>query len=389
MHILKRVSLSVWKGERRMRKVSVFLTTLILAALLLAACGGEETATLEPGTEVPPVTAEVIATDELVGETETVEPDDMTTTPVVPVTGEESPSRLTNLIDLDVWNQDGDQIGDVEDMVLDMDNTTIPYVIVGTGGFLELGEKEVFVPWNMLELQSAADNPNLGDQYALVYTGEQDLYDNAPDVDIDNVLPELGTPADDWDADIRNFWESGVVPEEGTLTETETPAGEATAVPDMTATVEGTDLRGVMLASDVLGATVQVHGADEAVEPDVVATADPNATATLGPDPGIVPDTAEPMDATIEDVIVDPESGEVEYLVISGDFADGERWIPVPLDFVQWDATNQIFLLRVNTTELQNAPVFTNGEFPDFTTDEWRTDIDAFWDDPTLVDDMP
>jgi hypothetical protein len=85
------------------------------------------------------------------------------------------------------------------------------------------------------------------------------------------------------------------------------------------------------------------------------------------------------MDATIEDVIVDPQSGEVQYLVISGDFGQGGRWIPVPLTAVQWNEANQNFLLGVNNADLQTAPAFEGGQFPDFTTDEWRTDIDAFW----------
>jgi hypothetical protein len=46
---------------------------------------------------------------------------------------------------------------------------------------------------------------------------------------------------------------------------------------------------------------------------------------------------------------------------------------------VQWNEANQNFLLGVNNADLQTAPAFEGGQFPDFTTDEWRTDIDAFW----------
>jgi sporulation protein YlmC with PRC-barrel domain len=387
-----------------MRRASIFLSMLIMAAMLLAACGGEETSTSVPSTDVPPITAEATATiDDLAG-TETADPD---TTPVVPVTGEESPSRMSNLLDFDVWNQNSEQIGDVEDMVLDMDNTRISYVIVGTGGFLGLGEKEVLVPWDMLELQSEAGEATDAEGNAFIFTGDPEFYNNAPDIDVDSVLPEWNTPAGDWDTDIRNFWASGVVPE--TTAVTDTPAADGTAVPDvnMTATVapgtdpgqgqfQGTDLQGVILATDVIGSTILVQGNPQALGPDQGlstaapdASADPLATATLGPDPAAIPGSVEIMNAFIEDIIVDPESGEIQYLVITGSFLDGDRWIPVPLGFLQWDETNQNFTLRVNAAALQNAPFFEGGQFPDFSVDNWDDEFDGFWKNPDAATATP
>lgn len=390
-----------------MRRASLFVSVLVLAALLLAACGGEETSTAVPGTtDVPPVTAEVTPT-EIVDGTETADPADTTTTPVVPVTGEESPSRVTNLLDYDVWNQEGEQIGDVEDMVLDLDSTTISYVVVGTGGLLGLGEKEVLVPWDMLEVQTAADEGPAGDQNAFIFTGDQEFYNNAPDVDVDSVLPDRNTTADDWDADIRSFWQSGVAPETGA---TDTPGAEATVTATMTpgtdqglgeGQFQGNDLQGVILATEVLGSVITVQGNDQALSPDpglgtetpeataaTDATAVPLATATLGPDPATVPGT-ETMTATIEDLIVDPDTGEILYLVITGGFAEGERWIPVPLGFVQWDAVNESFVLRVNAAALQNAPFFQDGQFPDFSVDTWDDEFDGFWDNPDIGTPAP
>ena len=388
-----------------MRKVSVFLSMLVMAALLLVACGGQETTTSVPGTNVPPVTVDATGTmDDGIGtETETIDPN-MTTTPGVPVTGEESPSRVTNLLDFGVWHQNGEQIGDVEDMVLDLDNTMISYVIVGTGGFLELGEKEVAIPWDMLEVQTGAGDTTGSQQNAFIFTGDQELFNNAPDTDITGMMPGLGQPADDWDADIRGFWEGGVVPDATEATATPAADTDATASPDanMTATAtlsttdpgqgqgQAQDLQGVMLASEILGSTIQVRGNEQALgtDPAVVGTADPNATvdpnATATTDPAVVDpgQGAEMMDVVVEDLIVDPETGEVRYLVVTGAFAEGERWIPVPLGFVQWDATSQNFLIRVNAAALQNAPVFEGGEFPDMSTEGWDEEFNTFWDNP-------
>jgi sporulation protein YlmC with PRC-barrel domain len=384
----------------------MFLTTLILTALLLVACGGQETTTSVPGTNVPPVTAESTATMEGGTSTETVDPN-MTLTPAVPVTGEESPSRVTNLLDFGVWNQNGEQIGDVEDLVLDLDNTMISYVIVGTGGFLELGEKEVAIPWDMLEVQTGAGDATGSQQNAFIFTGDQELYNNAPDTDVTGMMPGMGQPAGDWDADIRGFWEGGVVPDAAEAEGTATVDGAASPATDATATAtlstgpgqgqgQAQDLQGVMLASEILGSTIQVRGNEQALDTDPavvgtadpnatgVATADPNATATTG-DTGSVTDPgqgAEMMDVTVEDLIVNPDTGEIRYLVVTGGFAEGERWIPVPLGFVQWDAASQNFLIRVNAAALQNAPVFEAGEFPDMSVEGWDEEFRAFWDNP-------
>lgn len=140
-----------------MRKFSILLSILVLAAMVLAACGGEETATNLPSTQVPQITEEVTETaTEAATEAPTEVPtEEATGTPGIPVTGGQNPARVSNQLDFTVWSQDGEQIGEVDDMVLDMENARIAYVVVGTGGFLDLGEREILVPWDSLELQTA------------------------------------------------------------------------------------------------------------------------------------------------------------------------------------------------------------------------------------------
>ena len=379
-----------------MRRVSILLSTIMIVSLLLAACGAEETSTTVPSTNVPPITVEATATEEGTT-TETVEPGDLTTTPGIPVTGEDNISRLSNLLDLDVWNQNSEQIGEVEDMVLDMDNSNIAYVVIETGGFLDIGDKTVLIPWSSLDLQTTAEGAQ---ETAFVLAADAEMLTNAPDVDLDSVLPSIGETVDDWDADIRNFWETGVVPEVSTDA-TATTASEATAVPEMTATSDtasgagtgsgqgtGQDkLQGVMLASDVLGATITVgqggrQGVGNATAEPVAtaeATAMPEATATAGAGLGTGTENQGPTEATIEDVIVDPDTGDILYLVLNSLFDDGERWIPVPLSTLRWDASNNAFLFVANANALLNAPFFQADQWPDTTVDGWDADFDTFW----------
>lgn len=384
-----------------MRKFNIFLLTLVLAAMLLTACGAEETSTTMPNTtvspEVPPVTADMTATDDGVTVTETVVPTDTTTTPGIPVTGEEDASRLTNQLDFTVWNQNGEQIGEVDDMILDLDNTEAAYVIVGTGGFLELGEKEVLVPWDSLELQTASSDTTSGEPTAFILLADQEIFNNAPDVDLNAVLPEFGQPAADWDLDIRTYWESGVVPG--------TPDPAATVDPNMTATIDpatsqatapadpgqgqgqAIDLQGVVLASEVLGSSITLSpGQGEA---QGIGQGQAQATETPGTGQVQVTDTPDAnqgsgqgvgnFNGTVDDVIIDIDTGDILYLVVNTTLDDGERWIPVPLSFFQWDADSSALLLNVNPATISDAPFFLEGQFPDTTIDGWNSEWDAFW----------
>jgi sporulation protein YlmC with PRC-barrel domain len=167
-----------------MRKFSILLSMLVLVAVVLTACGGGATSTNVAGSP-PPVTAD--STEDMSGtatESPATQEETTTETPGVPVTGDVNPARLSNQLDFSVWSQDGEQIGEVEDMVLDLDNTRVAYVVVGTGGFLDLGEREIFVPWDFLQLQTGTGDTTGGQQNAFILQGDLEVFRNAPDFDL-------------------------------------------------------------------------------------------------------------------------------------------------------------------------------------------------------------
>jgi hypothetical protein len=89
------------------------------------------------------------------------------------------------------------------------------------------------------------------------------------------------------------------------------------------------------------------------------------------------------MILTIDDVIIDTnesgESGNILYLVVTSAFAEGERWIPIPINMLQWDATSNGFIIEADATMLQNAPSFQNGQYPDTSSAGWNAEFDTFW----------
>ena len=379
-----------------MRKISILLSMLVLAAMILAACGGEETSTSIPTENVPPVTAEVTGTS--VSGTATEVPTEVNTTdtpgtPGIPVTGAANSDRLSNELKFTVLDQSGKRVGKVDDMVLDLSKAKILYVVVSA-------EKKIAVPWVFLKLGTDSTSGNAsGQPNAFILQTDTDTFKNAPAFDIKN-MPELGAEPDSWDISFRKYWNEGGAT---SGSNTPSPAGTGTAVTDTTATATSssttstgsatstpaassgtsqgtgtgqgaTSIQGVQLASKVLNAkvTVGAQGALGTTTPGAtgttgvatstpgtgtnagtstpstgtgLATSTPSAgtgAATSTPGTGTVlatstssagtsaatssPSTStntKNVSATINDLIVNTNSGEIMYIVIKTSFDDG------------------------------------------------------------------
>ena len=54
-----------------------------------------------------------------------------------------------NIMGKNVYNENGDKVGDIRDVILEDD--TVTHYIVGVGGFLGLGEHDVLLPKNSIQ----------------------------------------------------------------------------------------------------------------------------------------------------------------------------------------------------------------------------------------------
>jgi sporulation protein YlmC with PRC-barrel domain len=411
-----------------MRKISKLLSVLVLAAMILAACGGEETSTSIPTKNVPPTTVETTATSAVSSETATEAPTEATTTTTpgtsgIPVTGQAKNSdRISNELKFAVLDQNGKQVGKVDDIVLDLSTAKVLYVIVSA-------EKKIPVPWAFLKVGTASTNANAnGQQNAFILQTDTDTFKNAPAFDIKN-MPELGAEPDSWDISFRKYWNEG-----GAAAGNNTPSPAGTAVTDTTATATttsnsaagtaiatststsaaspsqgtgtgqgATSIQGVQLASKVLNAKlavgVQVPGLGTSTPgasgvATGLATSTPSTSGSTGlgtstPSTsgatGLATSTAstapsvENLSATITDMIVNTDVGDILYLVIKTSFDDGEHLIPVPLGLLRLDSSNQSFVLNLEAALLQNAPFFQSDQFPDMTLPDWSSEFDSFW----------
>lgn len=84
--------------------------------------------------------------------------------------------HANELIGTTVKSGTDDEVGSVSDLVIDEDGQIVG-VIVGVGGFLGIGDKNVAMPWDQVELNQDAE----GDEYILRTDADQDMLDSAPE----------------------------------------------------------------------------------------------------------------------------------------------------------------------------------------------------------------
>jgi sporulation protein YlmC with PRC-barrel domain len=85
------------------------------------------------------------------------------------------PQRISMIMGQSIKNVDGQDLGKVEDVVIDQ-NGKITYVILSHGGFLGIGDKLVPIPWNSI---AAHGNATQNRNYLMVDMSK-DMIEKAP-----------------------------------------------------------------------------------------------------------------------------------------------------------------------------------------------------------------
>ena len=83
----------------------------------------------------------------------------------------------------------------------------------------------------------------------------------------------------------------------------------------------------------------------------------------------------------IEDLMIDTESGAVEYAVLSfgGLLGIGDKYFAVPFKQMHVDRENRRMVLNVDKSRLENAPGFDKDNWPDFADPAFRSSVDRHY----------
>jgi len=107
-----------------------------------------------------------------------------------PVSGESTVSlthayRASSVIGMKVYNAANEEVGKIDDLVLDTTTGKVRYAALAVGGFLGIGEKLFAVPWHALSMKQD------GNKTVVMFNIDKDRLRNAPGFDKDH-WPDFG-----------------------------------------------------------------------------------------------------------------------------------------------------------------------------------------------------
>lgn len=97
--------------------------------------------------------------------------------------------RTSQLVGANVENAQGNNLGEIHDVVIDPADGSIAYAVMAAGGFLGLGEKFFAIPWRAFQPQMDDD----GEIEQLTLNMDKERFQNAPGFDKDQ-WPDMANP---------------------------------------------------------------------------------------------------------------------------------------------------------------------------------------------------
>jgi hypothetical protein len=98
-----------------------------------------------------------------------------------------------------VYNLNGENLGDIKEVMLDVENGSVAYAVLSFGGFLGIADKLFAVPWNALTLKLETLDTRF------ILDVEKERLESAPGFDKDN-WPDMAD--DSWISEVHSYYET-------------------------------------------------------------------------------------------------------------------------------------------------------------------------------------
>jgi sporulation protein YlmC with PRC-barrel domain len=103
----------------------------------------------------------------------------------------------TTMIGDDVLNPAGEDLGEIKELMIDVESGRVAYAVLSFGGFLGLGDKLFAIPWDALTLNA--------DEHAFILNVDKEVLKNAPGFDKDH-WPQTADYEDGWLEDVYEYY---------------------------------------------------------------------------------------------------------------------------------------------------------------------------------------
>jgi sporulation protein YlmC with PRC-barrel domain len=236
--------------------------------------------------------------------------------------------RTADIIGLPVKNNKHEDLGKIDDLVIDMKTGDVRYAAIEFGGVAGFGGKLFAVPWQKLMFMFG--EPNKASSRHFMFDVSKEQLENAPGFNASH-WPNVADPQ--WSTSIDQHYNF----ERKT---TDTAENQAVAYET------------VFRASKIKG--MEVRNA---------------ANEHLG---------------SIDDMVVELTKGHVQYLALSFGswFTGGNKLFAVPLTSctLTHDNNKTFFTVHVSPEALKNAPGFDKTNWPDTADPNWAKSIDSYYE---------
>jgi sporulation protein YlmC with PRC-barrel domain len=284
--------------------------------------------------------------------------------------------KASEFIGYKVQNPAGEDLGEIEDLIVDTGSSQVKYAVLSFGGFLDIGDKLFAIPLDAIQFNQ--------EEKAFILDVDQEKLEQAPGFEREN-WPDTANP--DWDMGYSDFWLDG-------MNDTNGETADAATTPD-TATEEQAE-------AATTPDTAAEEQAEAATTPDTAAeeqaaTGD-HDTMTDEPMAGFVVRASELIDdqifnsqgeelGSVEDLIIQVNDQHMAYAVLSLSEMDdelaessdsatqtdaaadadqeaiAEKLYAVPLNNLQFNPDEDTFVFNPDPQMLDTALSFTEDEW--------------------------
>lgn len=238
--------------------------------------------------------------------------------------------KLSDVVGADVRNIQNENLGEIEDLVINPDTGKIEYAALSFGGFLGMGDKLFAIPWPVLD----ATHDSKGDQKYFLLSVDKEQLKKSPGFPKDN-WPDISSP--EWSDSIRKFYAEELRNRPASLDHYDDGASGA---------IDASKRFHLVKASELKGCDV---------------------------------DTEEGTDAgEISDLVIDPARGRIPYVILSegGFLGFGTDKYAVP-----WEACGFSIEEDKDLVCKLNVPKALFEKAPAYKDDDWKT-----MSDPVFVE---
>jgi sporulation protein YlmC with PRC-barrel domain len=244
--------------------------------------------------------------------------------------------RTSDIIGLYVKNNKHEDLGKIDDLVIDMKTGDVRYAAIAYGGVAGIGSKLFAVPWQKMTFMFGEPNKANSRHFMLDATKEQ--FENSPGFDSSH-WPNVADA--NWSASVDKHFNVD-----------RTASTNATAKVDNGNTQQTVAYETVFRASKIKGMEVRNDKNEH-----------------LG---------------DIDDMVIEVSKGHVKYLALSYGswFTGGNKLFAVPLSSftLTHDNNKTYFTVHVSQDSLKNAPGFDKNNWPDTADPNWAKGIDSYYE---------